>query len=75
MTSLPAQPGARHAGVVTEFDHDRGYGTVSDGGAEDGWFFHCTAIADGSRTIAVGTAVTFTLVAGRRGRWEAMDLR
>lgn len=76
MTSLPAQPWARHAGVVTVFDDDRGYGTVSGGdGGKHEWFFHCTSIADGSRTIAVGTAVTFTLLAGRRGQWEAMDLR
>ena len=37
--------------------------------------FHCTAIADGTRTIAVGTAVTFDVVPGRLGRWEASGLR
>ncbi len=57
-------------GTVTEFDDPRGLGTVT---AEDGtaYPFHCTAIADGSRTIAVGTAVDFEVVAGRLGRWEA----
>ena len=35
----------RHASTTTA-----GYGTVADAdGAE--WFFHCTAIADGTRTI------------------------
>lgn len=57
-------------GVVAAFDDAVGWGMVrTDDGAEYG--FHCTAIADGSRTIPVGTAVTFDLVAGHRGRWEA----
>jgi CspA family cold shock protein len=61
-------------GVVTEFDDDKGYGTViSADGVEH--FFHCTQIADGTRAVAAGTAVTFELVAGRRGRWEAAGLR
>ena len=45
--------------------------TADDGTA---YPFHCTAIADGTRTIAVGTAVRFEVVAGRLGRWEAADL-
>jgi hypothetical protein len=36
--------------------------------------FHATAIADGSRDIAVGTPVTFTLVPGHQGRYEATGL-
>jgi cold shock CspA family protein len=57
-------------GVVAEFDDDRGWGTIrAAAGAEH--FFHCTAVADGSRTIAVGTAVRYTVVPGRLGRWEA----
>jgi CspA family cold shock protein len=61
-------------GVVTEFDEPAGIGTVT---ADDGepHFFHCTAIADGTRTIEVGARVAFEVVAGRRGRWEATDLR
>jgi CspA family cold shock protein len=61
-------------GVVTEFDEPAGFGTVT---AEDGeaHFFHCTAIADGTRTIDVGAKVRFEVVAGRQGRWEAADLR
>ena len=61
------------AGVVTSFDDPRGYGAITpDGGGE--LFFHCTAIADGTRTIAEGTAVEFDVVAGRMGRWEASRL-
>jgi cold shock CspA family protein len=61
-------------GVVTEFDEPAGFGTVTaDGGGEH--FFHCTAIADGTRTIELGAQVTFEVVPGRQGRWEATDLR
>jgi len=37
--------------------------------------FHCTAIADGSRAIAVGAAVAFRLVTGPIGIEEAAELR
>ena len=61
-------------GEVVEFDDPKGYGTVrADDGAEH--FFHCTAVADGSRTIDVGARVVFEVVPGRLGRWEAADLR
>ena len=55
---------------MATFDEHRGYGTIR---GEDGVerFFHCTQITDGSRTIEVGAAVTFEVVAGRLGRWEA----
>jgi hypothetical protein len=33
--------------------------------------FHCTQIADGSRTVKVGTPVRCDVVAGNRGVWEA----
>jgi cold shock CspA family protein len=57
-------------GRVVAFDEHAGYGTVRDArGAE--YFFHCTAIADGSRTIDVGVEVAFEVVAGLPGRWEA----
>jgi len=61
-------------GVVMDFDDTKGWGTVrADGGAEH--FFHCTAIADGTRTILVGAKVSFDIVPGRGGRWEATALR
>ena len=57
-------------GTVAEFDEAKGFGTVrSDDGQE--LFFHCTQIADGTRTVAVGTAVEFEIRPGRRGQWEA----
>ena len=61
------------SGVVAEFDEHKGYGVVrSDEGID--YFFHCTQIADGSRTIAAGTAVSFEVAPGRLGRWEAAAL-
>jgi len=60
-------------GVVTEFDDARGLGVVRrDDGCD--YPFHCTAVADGSRSIAVGTGVSFAVVAGRMGRWEAASI-
>ena len=57
-------------GTVTEWDERAGFGTVT---AEDGrsYFFHCTQIANGSRTITIGAAVRFAVMAGHLGRWEA----
>jgi cold shock CspA family protein len=61
-------------GTVSAFDEHRGLGTVTgDDGVDRP--FHCTQIADGTRTIAVGTRVHFVVFAGRLGRWEAGELR
>jgi len=61
-------------GTVVEFDEQRGAGTVR---ADDGrqLAFHCTSIADGSRSIDAGVSVWFTVVAGHHGRWEAAEVR
>ena len=62
------------AGDVVAFDEHAGWGTVrGDDGREHA--FHCTAIADGTRTIDVGTRVRFVVVPGHLGRWEAADVR
>jgi cold shock CspA family protein len=58
---------------VTSFDLTRGLGVVTDE-AGDALDFHATAIADGSRTIDVGTAVSFSVAPGHRGRYEARSL-
>jgi CspA family cold shock protein len=57
-------------GSVSAFDEHRGLGEIT---ADDGtvYPFHCTQITDGTRTIAVGTAVEFEVVPGHLGRWEA----
>ena len=53
-------------GRVAEYDDHKGYGYID---ADDGrrLFFHCTAIADGTRTIPTGSAVRFEVVDGRMG--------
>jgi cold shock CspA family protein len=56
-------------GVVVEFDEARGLGSIEAGGV--GYPFHCTQIADGTRTIEPGTQVRFDVVPGGGGRWEA----
>lgn len=61
--------GSRHGEVVV-FDDPRGIGVVRSTLGEL-VPFHCTAVADGSRTVQVGAAVSFVVVAGRLGRWEA----
>jgi cold shock CspA family protein len=61
-------------GTVTSFDDDAGLGEVrtAEGVTHA---FHCTSIADGSRSIQVGVAVDFAVVPGRGGAWEAIRLR
>ena len=60
-------------GTVVEFDDPRGLGIVrTDAGVE--YPFHCTGIADGTRTIAAGSAVRWRVAAGRLGRWEAVAI-
>ena len=57
-------------GRVVTFDERRGLGTIE---STDGttFPFHCTRIADGSRTIRRNAAVTFDVVPGHLGQWEA----
>jgi CspA family cold shock protein len=61
-------------GRVERFDEAAGLGTVR---ADDGaaYLFHCTQIADGTRTIPVSVTVEFALIPGRHGQWEAGELR
>jgi cold shock CspA family protein len=59
------------SGTVQSFDQVVGLGTVVDTQGKT-FNFHCTAIADGSRNIAVGTAVSFVLKQGALGRVEAV---
>ena len=59
-------------GTVVAFDDPKGFGAIGSG--DESFFFHCTQIADGTRTIAVGTEVTFEVVAGHMGMWEAAQV-
>jgi cold shock CspA family protein len=58
---------------VIAFDAHRGIGVVeSDDGVHHD--FHCTRIADGSRSVPTGAKVRFEVVAGSLGRWEASEI-
>ncbi len=71
MTELARGSGRR--GKVTAFDEPIGLGTIVGlDGTE--YAFHCIEIADGSRTIAVDTEVSFEVLA-KLGRWEAANVR
>ena len=61
-------------GRVAEYDDHKGYGFLetADGGR---LFFHCTAIADGTRTIPAGVAVEYEAVTDPRGKPEAAAVR
>ena len=70
----PGVPLGAGTGTVETFDDPRGLGVVRSDGGHD-YPFHCTNIADGTRTIAEGTTVAFRVAPGRHGRWEAVDIR
>lgn len=59
---------------VTEFDDARGIGAVETGSGRR-FAFHCTAITDGSRTIALGTVVAIEVSTRHLGRLEASSVR
>ena len=61
------------AGVVVSFDEHRGDGYVRTDDGRELWF-HCTAIADGSRKIDAGTKVRFAIQPGLPGQWEAANV-
>lgn len=60
-------------GRIVEFDEHVGLGEIE---ADDGrrYPFHCTRVADGTRTIPVGAEVTFEVVPGHLGQWEAASV-
>ena len=61
-------------GRVVGFDPRRGTGLIrGDDGAERS--FHATRLADGSRSVEVGTAVAFVVGPGAHpGSWEAVEV-
>jgi hypothetical protein len=61
---------ASYSGRVASFDEHVGRGEVEARGGMH-FPFHCTAIVDGSRTVAADTPVHFRLVIGPLGGLEA----
>jgi cold shock CspA family protein len=69
MLGAPAL-GVVRIGRIAHYDSPRGTGVLEDtDGIER--FFHCTAIADGTREIADGTTVFYELRPGLLGELEA----
>lgn len=61
-------------GVIESFDDRRGDGHLrSDDGGD--FYFHCVAIADGSRGISPGARVEARRSVGHLGRDEAVSVR
>jgi cold shock CspA family protein len=58
------------SGTVVSFDEHRGDGYLRTDDGRELWF-HCTAIADGTRKIDQGTKVRFAIQPGLPGQWEA----
>ena len=56
-------------GTVVAFDEPRGLGEIEADGVR--YPFHCTAILDGTRSIAVGAEIGFEIRPAGMGRWEA----
>jgi cold shock CspA family protein len=69
----PVSSAGPQRGRVASFDPARGLGTV-EGSDGTSFGFHATAIADGTRRIAVGRAVVFSVCPGHRGHYEARSL-
>lgn len=63
----PADAFTTRTGVVITFDDHVGAGTLADDATGRSWWFHCTRVADGSRTVALGVAVTFRVEPGPNG--------
>lgn len=63
----PAAAYTDRTGVVATFDDQEGAGTLVDDETGAAWWFHCTRIAGGERTIPVGVAVTFRAEPGPTG--------
>ncbi len=59
----------RVEGIVTAFDEARGDGEVTTDRGER-LYLHCVAIADGSRSVALGARVAGERRVGRRGADE-----
>jgi cold shock CspA family protein len=62
------------SGAVASFDDAAGYGELVEDGTAARWWFHCTAIADGTRTVVEGARMRFRLAPGHLGRHEAVDI-
>jgi cold shock CspA family protein len=74
-----ARPSNELLGTVLNFHPDVGLGVISvqvDGEHERFEYpVHCTQVDGGSRLLIAGTTVRFSIAAGHRGRWDAVDVQ
>jgi cold shock CspA family protein len=72
-TARPADP---VLGTVLNFHPDVGLGVivVEGDGALTEYPVHCTQIDGGSRLLVPGSTVQFSIAAGHRGRWDAVEV-
>ena len=69
-TPTPFPPAGPQHGTVETFDSHACLGTIVDPAGRQ-WRFQCTALADGSREVDPGTAVTFVVARRHGGTFEA----
>jgi cold shock CspA family protein len=60
-------------GTIASFNTQRGDGWIATDQGEQ-YYFHCVAIGDGTRAIAVGASVAATRRVGLLGRDEAVNV-
>lgn len=75
MTSVrsPFVDPAPGTGVVVELDEPAGLGRIAASGGLE-LAFHCTAVADGSRSVPLGARVAFRVAAAHGGGWQATEV-
>ena len=69
---MSVPPTSRIAGEVASYDDHAGFGWVEAEGTR--YWFHCTQLLDGSRHAEPGQPVSFRVVPGHLGRWEAAEI-
>ena len=64
----PAQVFSTRSGVVTAWADQAGAGIITDAATGEQWYVHCTRLANGDRSMAVGTIVTYRAEQGPTGQ-------
>ena len=65
----------RHAGRITEWHDDKGYGFVTPNGGGDRAFVHIKALGRTSRRPTAGTLISYATVRDDKGRLNATEVR
>lgn len=73
MRAVPPTIYGVRRGTVERFDDHVGAGTVVDSVDGQEWWFHCTRLANPSRSIDIGATVMFQVATGPTGL-EAVEV-